>query len=66
MPTETFHSDITPMTLGEFTAILTVLSYDWESEEKGEIDHKLLNQCLYLEDKEEWLEKQLKQVTAKG
>jgi hypothetical protein len=66
MPTEEFHSDITPMTLGEFTVILTVLSYDWEGEEKGEWDHTLLDQCLYLEDKIEWLEKQLKQVTAKG
>jgi len=60
-----FHSDITPMEPEEFLSILTVLSGDWEGEEKGDWEHKLLDQCLFLEDKIEWLEKQLKKATAK-
>ena len=66
MPDKEFYSDITPISQAEFGSILTVLSHDWEGEEKGDIDHKLLDYCLYLEEKVEWLEKQLKQVTTKG
>ena len=50
----------------EFAAILTVLSHDWEGEEKGDIDHKLLDYCLYLEEKVEWLEGQLKKAPTKA
>jgi len=66
MPTEEFCSDITPMSPEEFAAILTVLSHDWEGEEKGDIDHKLLDYCLYLEEKVEWLEGQLKKAPTKA
>jgi hypothetical protein len=50
----------------EFLSILVVLSGDWEVEKKGDWEHKLLNQCLFLRDKIKWLEKQLKKATAKA